>query len=198
MALIKSIQQIDEAVINAIKAFAIIDSSEVPVVFLNPEEEYSIETYPQIVVYRIGEFRDGKRIFLPYFYDNYQYDGSHILTEVDQRESPLPVNFMYAVRLYYNYHIDGTVLNLALLKRFPHMPKPSYITIDGYDYDFVFWNHRLFQSGKDDFGRIQLKRAEEERIFCDQYMYDFCADLDIFDAETVLVSKTITVRTTDY
>ena len=198
-SILNNISVLDEALIEKLEAVAFIGETTptpIPIIYVHPEEEFVAETFPSIIVYRLAQIRDGQRITLSKFRDKYVYDKDGKLTTLDERESPLPVKFLYAIRLYYEYNSDGAEMNLLMLRNFPPQPKPCYLTIDGYDYDLVYISHSLLQSGGEaDFSTIKFKEIDERRIFCDQYMY-FCeASLDIFNAETKKTVKEIIVDT---
>ena len=196
-SILDNITSLDEALMEKLEAIAFIGESTptpIPVVYIHPEEEFVIETFPSIVLYRIAQVRDGQRITLSKFRDNYVYDNNGKLTTLDERESPLPINFLYTIRLYYEYNTDGAEMNLLMLKYFPPLPKPCYVTIDSIDYDLVQISHSLLQSGGEkDFSTIKFKEVDERRIFFFLYMY-FCeASLDIFAAETKKTVKEIII-----
>lgn len=193
--LLESIQIIDEAVINKMKSFATINSTPVQVTYLNPEEEYTIETYPEIIIYRVGSFEETMRLTLSKLRDDFVYNGDN-LVQLSERDYPIPMNFLYVIRLYYEYQEDGAQMNLDMLKNLPPRPYPCYITINNVDYDFVFDGHRLFRSSKDDFGLIKFKETDNNRVFCDQYFYYFCSDLDLFAKETNTTVQEIIITTT--
>ena len=182
--LLNSIVKLDEAIINKIASHAFLGSTtpiSIPVYYINPEEEFVIEEFPSIIVYRIGNVRYGSRIFLPKFRSDYKYDEQGKLEAISERESPLPISFLYVIRLYYEYNEDGAEMNIMMLKHFPPQPKPCYITIDGVDYDLVQIHHKLLNSDDKQFGLIKYKEKDKTRVFCDQYMYFCDTDLDIFD-----------------
>ena len=196
-SIIDTITILDEALIEKLESIAFIGESTptpIPIIYAHPEEEFVIESFPSIVLFRTAQVRDGQRITLAKFRDNYVYDNNGKLTTLDERESPLPINFLYTIRLYYEYNTDGAEMNLLMLKYFPPLPKPCFLTINNIDYDFVQISHALLQSGgENDFSTIKFKEVDERRIFCDQYFY-FCeASLDIFTAETKKTVKEIII-----
>lgn len=185
--MLKDISQCDKALIEKLKGL-IIDGEEVPVLYINPEEEFVNSKLPSIVVYRAGIYPDNFRWINDKFYDNLRELENGVYV-VDEREAPIPYNIYYGIRLYYQYQMDGVKLNTYINTV---LNRNAYVTIEGNKYDLVFVSYKNPEVTYRDFGTLEKK---EPREFVEQYLFRMEIELDINPRITKKLSEEIIINT---
>lgn len=165
-----SLVDLDTAIRNNLEG-CIVAGEAVPVVYVNPEEEYVSETYPCIVFYRAGMVSGKSRISIDPLKDNPVYNEEGTLVQCDVRNAPMPVDVLYVIRLFYNVQEDNSALNIHLLRRFPFPPNPCYVTVNGVKYDLLFDGQSVPRAMDKAFGEVDLSSEKEQRIFYEQYFF---------------------------
>jgi hypothetical protein len=168
--------QCDLAFINKLKGLKIANEYdeliEVPVLYITPEKEAKIETLPAIAIYRAGVFQNDVRWTNDKFYDNYQFNVDGDPIKVDERDAPDPFDIYYGIRVLYEYHEDGIILNNHIMKSFR---RGSYLTIGTHNYDILYVSYRNPDNTYRDFGEI---KQNEKRKFVEQYVFKVEIELD--------------------
>jgi hypothetical protein len=182
MAILQNLSAFDTALKTKLEGL-IIAGTSVPVIYMNPEEGFQVETFPSIVYYRSGDVKAPKRICTDDYRDNPIYDDNENLIEFDVRPAPIAKDVLYIIRTYYNYAEDGPVLDAFIMKNLPPAPYPCFVEVNGEKYDLFLTNHYIPSSWTETFGEKKLK--QENREFFEQYMYWAEINLDLFEGETV-------------
>lgn len=194
----KEFTVIDKAMKTKLSACTI-NSTLVPAIYINPEEEFVVETFPSIVFYRTSVVQDKQRTCTDVFKDNPVITGGNLM-QLSERKAPLAMKILYNIRLFYQYQSDGVILNAFMLKNFPPRPYPCFLNVvtkdavynasnelvsaaELFPCDLEYINSVSPQSSSKFFGTIN--EATEERTFCDQHLYWCEIDLDLFDRVVV-------------
>lgn len=202
MIAIINLEVLDTAVKTKLDGLSIQDSKEtapfiVPVIYAIPEEEFFPETFPCFVFYRTGSTRAGKRTATDILKDTPKYDTSGNLIAFSIRESPLFIDVLYIFRLYYVFNTHGVLMQSHFFSKFPPPPKSSYVTVTegekSVKYDLMYQAHYTPGSWAKTFGEFNLDK-QEDRIYCEQFMYWAEVELDIFERKEVKTVQKIIVN----
>lgn len=161
-----------------------IDGNEVPVYFANPEEEFSPETIPCIVLFMQGMNYDPFRVNNDIIQEDV-YDGENKLVAKTQIQYPTPWNFIYTVRYYYEYKIDGNELLQSISEK---LPKYTFLEVLGTDYDLELLSVNIPEQ--------KGFKVTEERKFFGQFTFKLEAELenrDTVKTEVKVSTKPVSV-----
>lgn len=160
----------------------VIDGKEIEPLYYSPDVDLVTVSKPALIFYRSQPFRDNSRSKTGEIRDNYVYDISNNLIQMDIREAPEPWSITYMVRTMYSYQVDGVKLNSFLFKKFP---RGGCLTVGNINYGIEFTSSKLSGAQYKDFGRTE----EGKREFSETYNYKLDFLLDMYERRTVKVSS---------
>lgn len=191
---ITDITQCDTALIEKLSGLKVDDGQgnmiDVPVVYIDPEVEFVASVLPTIAVYRAGIYPDPYRWTNDKFYDNPVYDENGELVSVNEREAPDPYTIYYGIRIFYEYQIDGALVNKHLLTK---LRRGAYLSIGGDLYDVLFVSYKNPEATYRTFGEL---KENEQREFYEQFLYKVQIELDNATRAEVKVSKDLVTQVT--
>ena len=167
----------------------VIDGKEIEPIYYTPDVDLVKVKLPSIIFYRNQPFRDNSRWKQDEVRDNFVYDDSGNLIQIDLRNPPEPWSILYVVRTMYKYQQDGVELNRFF---FFFFPRGSCIVIKGVEYDVELVSSNLGGSQYKDFGRVE----GGTRRFYETYTFRVDILLDIYDRKTVKTVQQVIVNTT--
>lgn len=185
---VTSFEEVDFALKQHLSG-CVIDGKEIDPIYYTPDVDLVKVDLPSIVFYRNQPFRDNSRWKQDEVRDNFVYDDSGNLIQIDLRNPPEPWSILYVVRTMYKYQQDGVELNRFLFKKFP---RGSCIVIKGVEYDVELVSSNLGGSQYKDFGRVE----GGTRRFYETYTFRVDILLDIYDRKTVKTVQQVIVNTT--
>ena len=172
---ITSLKDCDKAFMDRVRGCKVENENgelvDVPVIYINPDEELLVETYPCFVVMRVGAYPDVSRWNNGVYYSDPSYNSNGEVVDVVKQDAPQPYALYYAVKLFYQYPQDGADMTFHILNRFK---RGAYLEIDNEPYDLSYVSYRNQQSNYKDFGEIKDKDIKQ---FVEQYQYRL--DIDI-------------------
>lgn len=186
---VTNFSEIDVALVGKLRGL-VIDGKDVPVVYINPEKEFTPPSLPMIAIYRNGVHPDTSRWTNDTFYSDYVLDGNGTPISVNQREAPSPYNVYYGVRIFYEFQEDGAYLNthISSVTR-----RGAFVVIDGDSYDIFFVSYKNPYATLKEFGEL---RENKPREFVEQYLIRIETELDFGTKENTLISNAPVVFST--
>lgn len=179
---ILSLTDVDSSVKSSLSGL-MIDGKEVPVYYADPEKEFVKEEYPFFALTRAGAYPDEQRWDNDPLTYNYVYDTNGNVKQFTERPNPIPYNVFYMVRLYYDYNLDGVVMNTHIMKLWS---RGSYVTIGDDQYDVIFVSYKNPNSTYREFGKF---KENDPKQYIDQYLYKLEINLETGTEVTVLTTQ---------
>lgn len=185
--MITSLKDCDKGFMDRVKGCMIEDEDgnlvQVPVLYMNPDEEETIEDYPAFVVMRMGAYPDTSRWTNNISYTDPTYNNQGELVDVAKHEAPQPFAIYYSVRMYYQYPQDGAVMSLYIMQRFH---RGAYLEIDKVPYDLSYVSYRNPQTSYKEFGETKDKEINQ---YLEQYQFRLDVDLAPVTKGRVKISR---------
>ena len=139
-------------------------TATVPVNFIQPDREIMLEHYPAFVIYQSGIRPDNSRWITGMDrIGTVEVDGS--LSDIVEREYPLPFVVYYTVRTYSLHKRQGAYMASYLMTK---LRRGAAVTVDGFSYDVFPVRSTNPSATYREFGDQKLNKPD---VNYDQFLY---------------------------